>query len=89
MDFFTAKNGPTFNWKYGVGFALGVLVTLIIIIVLANKFGKAPGEQSAAVPGPPPPPAPPADSNLGLSLPPTDATPPPPDGAEAYEPAPF
>jgi len=89
MDFFTAKNGPTYNWKYGVGFALGVLVTLVIIIVLANKFGKAPGEPSAPVvastgPSPPLP-----ESNLALSLPPTDAPPPPPDGAEAYEPAPF
>lgn len=82
------ENGPTFNWKYGVGFALGVMVTLVVIIVMANKFGKA-SSNFVALPDDAAAPPPPADTNLGFSLPPGDTQPPPPEGAESYQPAPF
>lgn len=85
-------DGPTFNWKYGVGFALGVIVTLVIIIVLANKYGK--DCPSASTSTPPPVETPPAPTepitrpgpNVALPDSPAQIT---PRGAEAYEPAPF
>lgn len=84
------QNAPSHNWKYGVGFALGILVTLVVIIVLANTYGKSTG---AGATQPPPedstqsatrPPA----GNLAAALPRSEE-PSPPEGAEAYEPAPF
>jgi hypothetical protein len=41
------------NWKYGVGFALGVLTAIIIIVILANMYGNPPPAQ--ITPGVPPP----------------------------------
>lgn len=79
------------NWKYAVGFVMGIIVTLIIIIVLANKYGK-PCDSAAS-----PPPQPPSDagataapSQPQLDLPSVDA-PDAPDGAgeETYTSAPF
>jgi hypothetical protein len=47
------------NWKYGVGFALGVLTAIIIIVILANMYGNPPPAQVTpgvpATPGVPPP----------------------------------
>jgi hypothetical protein len=79
------------NWKYAVGFVIGVIVTLVIIIVLANKYGKS---CDSAASTPPPPPsdagATAAPSQPQLALPPT-AVPDAPDGAgeETYTSAPF
>ena len=41
---------PGNNWKYGVGFLVGLVVTVIIIIVLANKYGKATPTPQASAP---------------------------------------
>jgi hypothetical protein len=76
------------NWKFAVGFVIGVIVTLVIIVVLANKYGKEPSAS-----GTPPPSdtgATAAPSEPQLALPPT-AAPAAPTGAdtETYMPAPF
>ena len=75
------------NWKYAVGFVIGVIVTLIIIVVLANKYGKEPSP-AASVPPPSDAGATVAPSEPQLALPPT-AVPEAPAGAETYMPAPF
>jgi hypothetical protein len=75
------------NWKYAVGFVMGVIVTLIIIVVLANKYGKEP---SASVPPSYAGATAAAPSEPQLALPPT-STPEAPSGTggETYMPAPF
>lgn len=70
---------PGQNWKFAVGFVLGVLVTLIIIIVLANKYGLPPTCASA--------PAAPVEPQVLL---PSIVTPDAPaSGTETYQHAPF
>ena len=79
---------PEHNWKFAVGFVIGVIVTLVIIVVLANKFGKEPSVTSSV----PPPPsdagatAVPSEPQLAL---PEVVTPEAPAAAETYMPAPF
>jgi hypothetical protein len=84
------------NWKYAVGFVIGIVVTLIIIVVLANKYGKScdtpapPLATAASVPSLSSTPAAPPPSEPQLALPST-VVPEAPDGAgdETYMPAPF
>jgi len=82
---------PDQNWKLAVGFVIGIIVTLIIIVVLANKYGKSCDTAAST------PPTPPSDagataapSEPQLALPST-VVPEAPDGAgdETYMPAPF
>ena len=79
---------PDQNWKFAVGFVIGIIVTLVIIVVLANKFGK-----SCDASAPPPPPsdagATAAPSGPQLALPNTPASEEPSGaGEETYVPAP-
>ena len=75
---------PDQNWKFAVGFVIGVIVTLIIIVVLANKYGKEPA-------------APPSDagataapSGPQLTLPSVTASEAPSgNGTDTYTSAPF
>lgn len=74
------------NWKYAVGFVIGIIVTLVIIVVLANKYGKscdsaAPPSDAGATAAP---------SQPQLALPPTPV-PEAPEGTgeETYTSAPF
>jgi hypothetical protein len=78
------------NWKYAVGFVIGVIVTLIIIIVLANKYGKSCDSAAPPSVATSMPPLSSAPSQPQLALPPT-AVPDAPDGAgeETYTSAPF
>ena len=62
------------NWKIAIGFVIGVMVTLIIIVILANKYGQpmdcpAPSLSNASEP------------------PPSNASEPPPSNASAAAPA--
>jgi hypothetical protein len=78
------------NWKYAVGFVMGIIVTLIIIIVLANKYGKSCDSAAPPSVATSTPPLSSAPSQPQLDLPSIDA-PDAPDGAgeETYTSAPF
>jgi hypothetical protein len=89
------------NWKIAIGFVIGVMVTLIIIVILANKYGQpvgcpAPSLSNANAAAPPSnasaaaPAAAPEPSEPQLELPEIDDSEEPSgSGGETYMPSPF
>lgn len=76
------------NWKYAIGFAVGVILTIVIIVILANKYGKEPSEATSAPPPVAPPPAI-STPRLDLTSAPAPVEAPAGNSTETYMAAPF